>query len=137
LFFWDLDVFDSGFWDVLGNVLSQIFDCVVVSDGHFSWDGLDFSFFLVFSNFSGLGDSFHSGLILVFDHFLLEGDIFNSAFSLDDLFSGVDCGVDNLLVTSNEAGSGGISSSNVVRGSNGGGVLGGGSNCVVSYGGSD
>jgi hypothetical protein len=39
-------------------------------------------------------------LVLVFKHLLLEGDIFNSAFSLDDFFASVDGGSDNLLTSS-------------------------------------
>jgi len=57
LFDWDLDVFNSLFWDVLRNVLSEIFNSVVVSDGDFLGDGLDLSLLSVLDLLDDLGNS--------------------------------------------------------------------------------
>lgn len=103
------NVFDLFFWNVLRNVLSKILDGIVVGDGNFSWDFLDSDFFSVLGDLSSFGNSFNSSFIFVFDDFFLEGHVFDSAFTLDDLFAGVDDSVDNLrLLSSNNCCVGGI-----------------------------
>ena len=90
------DVFDLFFWDVLWDVLPEIFNGIVIGDCNFPWDFLNDLFLPVFGDGSFLGDSFNSSLILVFDYLFLEGHILDSAFTLDHFFSCVDDGVDNL-----------------------------------------
>lgn len=90
------DVFDLSFWDVLRNVLSEIFDGIVIGDGNFPRDLLDSNFFSVFGNFSSLGYSLYSAVILIFNDFLFERNVFDSALAFNHFFSSVDCSVDNL-----------------------------------------
>ena len=94
------NIFDLLFRDVLRNVLSEIFDSVVVSDSNFSRNLFDSDFFSVLSDSSSLGNSFDLGLILVLDNFLLERHIFDSAFALDDLFSSIDNSINNTRLNS-------------------------------------
>ncbi len=107
------DVFDGLLGNVLRNVLSQVLNGVIVGLGDFSWDGFDSLFLSVFSDFSGLGDSLDSDLVLVFNDFLLEWNVFDSALTLDDLFASVNNGVNDLwaLDVSGLAGTSGITGS--------------------------
>ena len=89
-------VFDDGFFDFLGNVFDLGFDSVVVSDGDFSRNLFDSDFFSVFSDSSSLWNSFDFGLILVFNDFLFERNVFNSAFTFNNFFTSVDNCVNNL-----------------------------------------
>ena len=100
------DILDFFFGDVLRNVLPEVLDGIVVGDTDFAGDFFDPLLFSVLSDFSGPGDSFNSGFILVFDDLLLEGDVLDSALSLDHFLGGVHSGVHNLgLVLVHPAGS--------------------------------
>ena len=90
------DVFDLFFWDVLWDILSQILNCIVVSNCNFPWNFFNDSFFSVFGDGSFLWNSFNSSLIFVFDYFFLKWNIFDSTFTLDHFFSCVHYGVHNL-----------------------------------------
>jgi hypothetical protein len=95
------NVFNLSFWDVLRNVLTKIFNGIVVGNSDFPWDFFYSNLFSIFSDFSGLRNSFNSGIFLVFDNFFFEGDIFDSAFSLDNFFTSVDYSVNNLRLMCN------------------------------------
>lgn len=90
------DVFDLFFWDVLWDVLPEIFNGIVIGDCNFPWDFLNDLFLPVFGDGSFLGDSFNSSLILVFDNLFLKWNVFDSTFTLDHFFSCVDYSVHNL-----------------------------------------
>ena len=110
------DVFDSLFGNVLWDVLSEIFNGVVVSFGNFSWDGLNSLFLSVFCNSSGSLDSFDSDFILIFDDFLFEGNVLDSAFSLNDLLSSAISGVNDLRCLNVTDSCGGITSGSITSG---------------------
>lgn len=90
------NILDFFFWDILGDVLSKIFDGIVVGDGNFSRNFFDSLFFSIFCDFSSSGYSFNSSFILVFNDLFLERNVLDSAFSLDDLFASVDGSVHNM-----------------------------------------
>eukprot|EP00178_Gracilaria_changii_P004745 TRINITY_DN1774_c0_g1_i1.p3 TRINITY_DN1774_c0_g1~~TRINITY_DN1774_c0_g1_i1.p3 ORF type:complete len:132 (-),score=11.04 TRINITY_DN1774_c0_g1_i1:222-617(-) len=96
LFLGNLNIFYSLFRYILRNVLSQIFNSVVIGNCDLTRNSLDFSLFLVFNSFDLLGNTFNLSLVFVFNDLLFEGNILDSAFSLDDLFSSVDGGSDNV-----------------------------------------
>lgn len=77
------------------DILSKIFNSVVVSDSDFFRDGLHLSLLSVLHLLDLSGDSLNLGLVLVFDDLLFEGDVFDSALSLDDFLASVDCGANN------------------------------------------
>lgn len=104
LFLWYLNVFDSLFWDVLRDVLSEIFNGIIVSYSDLLWNVLNFSFFSIFYFFSFFGDSLDGGLILVFNDLLFKGNILNSAFSLNDFFSSINSGSYDLSVSGSYGG---------------------------------
>lgn len=89
------DVFDLFFWNVLWDVLSQILDGIVVSDGDLSRDLFDFHLFSVLSNFSSFWYSFDSSLFSIFDYLFLEWNVFDSALSFDNFFAGIDDSVND------------------------------------------
>lgn len=90
------NILNSLLGDVLRNVLSQIFNGVIVGFSNLSWNALDSLLLSIFSHSSGLWHSLHSHFILIFDDFLLEWNILNSALALDHFFPSVNSGVDNL-----------------------------------------
>lgn len=110
------NVLDFFFRDVLRNVLSQIFNGIIVSNGDFSWNFLNSSFFSVLSDFSSLWDSLNSRFLSVFNDFLFERNVFDSAFTLDDFFTSVDNGVNNLGLLDSSCGSVGGVASNMIGG---------------------
>ena len=89
------NVFDLFFWDILRNVLSEIFDSIVISHGNFSRNLFDSDFISVFSDSSSFGDSLDFSLIFVFDDFLLEWNVFDSALSFNHFFCSVNNSVNN------------------------------------------
>ena len=95
LFLGNLNIFNFLFRNVLRNVLSKILNGIVVGNSDLTRDGLNFSFFLVFDSLDLLGNSLDFGLILVLNDLLLEWNVFDPAFSLDDFFASVDGGSNN------------------------------------------
>ena len=85
----DLNVFNLFLRDILRNVLSKILNCIVVGNGNFTRNCLNLLFFFVFNSFHLLWNSLNLCLILILKNFLFEGNILNSAFSLDNFFSSV------------------------------------------------
>ena len=104
LFLGNLDIFDLLLRNILRDVLSEIFNGIVVGDSDLTRNSLDLSFLLVLNSLDLLGDSLHLGLVLVFKDLLLEWNVFDSALSLDHLFAGVDGGADNLFPTGSHSG---------------------------------
>jgi hypothetical protein len=92
----DLDVLDSLLRDVLGNVLSEVFNSVVISDSDLLGDGLDLPLLTVLHLLDFLGDTLHFGLVLVLHDLLLEGDVLDPALTLDHLLASVDSSADHL-----------------------------------------
>lgn len=105
LFLGDLDVLDPLFRDVLGNVLSEVFNSVVISDSDLLGDGLDLPLLTVFHLLDLLGDTLHLGLILVFHDLLLEGHVLDPALTLDHLLASVDSSANHLGLTSGDGAS--------------------------------
>ena len=99
LFLGDLNILDPLLRDILGDVLSEVLDGVVVGDGDFFGDGLDLAFLAVFHLFDLFGDTFDLGLVLVLHNLLLEGDVLDAALTLDDFLTSVDSGSDNLSLS--------------------------------------
>ena len=90
------NIFDCFFWNVLWNVLSEILYCIVVDFSHLSGNLFNNSFFSILSNFSGSWNSIYMLLISILDDFLLERNILNSAFTLDDFFAHINSCINNL-----------------------------------------
>jgi hypothetical protein len=65
LLFGDLDVLDSLFWDILRNVLPEIFNGIVISDSNFFGDCFNLSLLFVFNLFNLFGDPLNFSLIPV------------------------------------------------------------------------
>ena len=119
LFLGDLNVFNSLFWDILRNVLSEIFNSVVVSYCDFFGDSLDFSLLSVFDLLDLLGNSFNFGLILVFDDLLLEGNVFDSALSFNHFFASINGGSNDLSIGGHGSGGWDGSGGSIVSSSDG------------------
>ena len=95
------NIFNLSFWNVLRNILTKIFNGIVVSDSDLPWNFFYSNFLSIFCDFSGLRNSFNSGIFLIFNNFFFEGDIFDSALSLYYFFTSVDYSVNNLRLMSN------------------------------------
>lgn len=93
------NIFDCFFWNVLWNVLSEILYCIVVDCGYLSGDLFNNSFFSILSNSSGSWDFLNMLLISILNDFLLERNIFNSAFTLDDFFAHINSCVNNWMMS--------------------------------------
>lgn len=120
-FFGNLNVFYSLFRNILGNVLSEIFNGIVIGDSDFLGNVLNLSFLSVLDLLDLLGNSLNFGLVLVLDDLLLEGHVFDSAFTLNDILSSINGGSNNI-----GSGSGHCSSSySVFSGSTSNSVFGG------------
>lgn len=81
------NVIDLFFWDILWNILTKIFDSIVIGNGDFSWNTFDSNFFFIFDNFSFFGNSFDSRLVSVFNNFFFEWNVLNSTLSLDNFLN--------------------------------------------------
>jgi len=115
LFFGNLNILNLFFRHVLGNILSEIFDSVIISNCNFFRNCLNFPFLFIFHFFNFFWHSLHFCLVLVFDHFLLKRNIFNSTFSFYHFFSSINCCSNNLSSSSYHSGrSRNYSSSNSV-----------------------
>ena len=105
LFLWDLNVFYSFLWDVLRDVLSEIFHSVVVCNSDLFRNSLDFSLLSVLDFLHLLGHSLHFGLVLVFDDLLLEGHVLDSALPFYHFFACVHGSADYLGISGCDGGS--------------------------------
>lgn len=84
------NILDLSFGNVLRNILTKIFDGIVIGDGDFSGDFLNSDLLSVLGDSSSLWNSLDSGFVLVLDNLLLEWNVFNSAFTFNDLLASVD-----------------------------------------------
>jgi len=84
------------FWNILWDILSQIFNSIIISNCNFSWYLFNSYLLSVLCYFSCFWNSLYSCIVLVLYNFLLEWNVLNSAFTFYDLFTGVYCCVYNL-----------------------------------------
>ena len=75
------DGFDGCFGDDLWDILSQVFNGIIVSLSHFSWDCLEISSLLIVGDSYLFWDSLNPFSNFIVSDSLFEGDVLNSALT--------------------------------------------------------